>query len=385
MLACLLSAQACGVGFSSETEPAEADAGSAIGVTTTTSGGAGGAGAMGGTGGAGAGTAGGSNESYAFRRNITVPTDAAMPAGFSVFVSLDHATLVSEGKSLPSGDDVRVFFDDGSAMVELHRMVDPGSEWGRADSMVWFKTVEDITADDTRYWLYYGNTSADAPPADGNEVFAFFDPFDDGVLDPSFTVSELGTVSGTNVQEANGVLTITAATSYLWGDVESAVFIHHPFSGDFAVDLKIVDARGQYGAWARLGAVMARPDLSPNPRFHLGCVFEQNATWGTQYRTTVGEDVAGTHLGASGTYPSYAGLLRVGDTTQAFGASNGIDWSPVGGSMTTALPESLLLGIAFANELEGDAGSIDVDWYRVRKATVPDNPVADLGAEESTL
>ena len=84
---------------------------------------------------------------YAYRKKITITAGSAdIPADYSVSVTLDHAALVSAGKSLASGDDLRVAHWDGSSWTELDRVLEPLSAWNDASTQIWFALVDPITA-----------------------------------------------------------------------------------------------------------------------------------------------------------------------------------------------------------------------------------------------
>jgi len=110
---------------------------------------------------------------YDYREQITVQAQDAVTSGYAVPVTFDHAALVAAGKSLASGDDVRVRYWNGSAMVELDRVLDPPSAWNTATTTLWFPLQAAIAASatDANYYLYYGNLSDANPPAYGPNVF----------------------------------------------------------------------------------------------------------------------------------------------------------------------------------------------------------------------
>jgi len=123
--------------------------------------------------------------SYAYRQPLTVTAGTpGAPSGYSVSVAFDHASLVSAGKSQASGNDVRVFYWNGIAWVQLDRVLDSGSTWNSASTKIWFTTQAAIAASgtDSNYYLYYGNPNAANPPANKANVFLFFDDFEDGTL-----------------------------------------------------------------------------------------------------------------------------------------------------------------------------------------------------------
>jgi type II secretory pathway pseudopilin PulG len=110
---------------------------------------------------------------YDYRVPITVRAQNAVGAGYAVAVQLNHASLVAAGKSLASGDDVRVRYWNGSAYSELDRVLDPTSAWNTSSTTLWFALQAPIAAGatDANYFLYYGNLADSNPPAFGPNVF----------------------------------------------------------------------------------------------------------------------------------------------------------------------------------------------------------------------
>src|SRR5262249_53702941 len=88
-------------------------------------------------------------------------------------LTFNHASLVGAGKSLAGGDDVRVRYWSGSAMVELDRVLDPASSWNAAATTIWFRLQAGggAGATGTNYYLFYGNLADANPPAYGPNVF----------------------------------------------------------------------------------------------------------------------------------------------------------------------------------------------------------------------
>src|SRR5271154_2421812 len=67
------------------------------------------------------------NTSWGYRRPIDVTAGSnGTPAGYSVPVTFDHALMVADGRSLISGDDVRIVDGGGD---DLDRVLDTGSSW----------------------------------------------------------------------------------------------------------------------------------------------------------------------------------------------------------------------------------------------------------------
>jgi hypothetical protein len=110
------------------------------------------------------------------RRAIDVVAGSnGVPAGYSLSVTLDHKALVAAGLSLASGDDIRVVRDE----LQLDRALDTGASWSTSATTIWFKTTSAVAANATvRYWVYYGNPSAAAPPQDPTKVFLYSEGFE---------------------------------------------------------------------------------------------------------------------------------------------------------------------------------------------------------------
>jgi hypothetical protein len=150
---------------------------------------------------------------YAYRKKMTITAGTDdIPAGYSVSVTFDHAALVSAGKSLASGDDLRVVHWDGSSWTEIDRAVDPLSTWNNGSTKIWFALVDPITASnsDGTYYLHYGYSSAVSPPDEWANVFMVGDDFNDGALTSGLTTSSAGTAS---ISETGGEAFIDLGTN----------------------------------------------------------------------------------------------------------------------------------------------------------------------------
>ncbi|MCX6737708.1 MAG: DUF2341 domain-containing protein, partial [Candidatus Parcubacteria bacterium] len=120
------------------------------------------------------------NTSFAYRQKITVTAGSTTaPTGYTTNIIIDHATLVTNGKSLSSGNDMRIAYWNGSGWVELDRVLLKGSNWNISTTTILFKTQAEITAssNDDNYYLYYGNSGADTPPTNANNVYDFYEDF----------------------------------------------------------------------------------------------------------------------------------------------------------------------------------------------------------------
>jgi hypothetical protein len=144
------------------------------------------------------------NSNYGFRRLITITNNAAssISAGYSVLMTFDTASLVSAGKMLPNGNDLRIVNWNGSAWIELDRDVVTGT-MNTGATQVWFKAQANIGPSPSAtndYYLYYGNPSAGSPPANKSNVYLWFDDFNrpnepNITVEPAYSQTNGGTWS----------------------------------------------------------------------------------------------------------------------------------------------------------------------------------------------
>ena len=118
------------------------------------------------------------NVNYSYRRQITIVNNIVLTldAGYSVCVTINTTSLVSAGKMLSTGNDLRIVYQPGSSLTELDReVIDMNGNFTR----VWFKNQATIEANglNRNYYLYYGNPSAGSPPANRSNVYLWFDDF----------------------------------------------------------------------------------------------------------------------------------------------------------------------------------------------------------------
>ncbi|HNV71374.1 MAG TPA: hypothetical protein PKO06_16850, partial [Candidatus Ozemobacteraceae bacterium] len=128
------------------------------------------------------------NPRWQYRRQLTIAnrSTSTLPTRYEIAFSFDHAALITAGKSLPSGDDIRIVYDNGTAFQEIPRYLDPmQSAWASSTTTIWFPLQEPLgpaPAATQRYTLYYGASIMDAalPPANPANVFIFSDDCENG-------------------------------------------------------------------------------------------------------------------------------------------------------------------------------------------------------------
>ena len=187
------------------------------------------------------------DEAYNFRRQLTVENQSAvdgLPVKYSVQLILDSASLIAAGRMLETCNDLRLTFFDGIAQTELDRHIE---DCNTDHTRVWFGLQRPIGASgqDTRYYLYYGSVEAGSPPANGMNVFLYYEDWEQGTdhwtsaggLDPGDTgtmgltvINALDWVSPDNSQQFpvkagggdafSGFIPVMPSTGYalsVWG------------------------------------------------------------------------------------------------------------------------------------------------------------------------
>ena len=106
--------------------------------------------------------------SYAYRRRIVVAAGSSpVPARYSLRVVVDHAALVSAGKSQANGADLRVVCSGASQS----RLVDRFWAANTSSTTVWFAHPDAVAAaaSNEACLLYYGNPTATEPPSGASD------------------------------------------------------------------------------------------------------------------------------------------------------------------------------------------------------------------------
>lgn len=146
---------------------------------------------------------------YSYKTQITIYNNSTstLPSGYSVKLILNHYSLVQSGKSLSSGDDVRIVYWNGTGYVELDRINETVWNTSNTTAEIWFETQSNIPAgnSDGNYYVYYGNDSPGTPPSNRSNIYSLWDDF--ASLNTSiWDTSGTPTVSG-------GVLNLTNNTA----------------------------------------------------------------------------------------------------------------------------------------------------------------------------
>ncbi len=283
------------------------------------------------------------NCAWQYQMPITVTNaGSTVVSNYQVSITVNTAALVSAGKMLASGDDIR--FTDGSC-TDLPYWIESGMN--TIATKIWIKVNSIPASGFTTIKMFYGNSSATAASS-GTATFLFFDDFPGSSVDPAMwnTVingSSTITVSGGNVS----FNTMSSATSAVLESVSSYA------GGPYYSEMNVVSATG---TWPHLAQGNGGLYTSTNG----ACMFT---------------DLTSMYLGDTHGSPYYSAGFS---TSTSVGAVTGI-WSFVrnsvntnaqwpGGSLTsTTLPvpagdQSTPFGL-----LNSGAGTLVVDWIRGRE------------------
>lgn len=150
------------------------------------------------------------NTQFLYRRRITIINNATLTLekNYTVCVTLDTASLVSAGKMLSDGSDLRIVYLSGDNWIELDREV---IHMNTTTTQIWFATQTPIepSQSDENYYIYYGNPSAVNPPEDKNRIYLLWDDFSGTSLDGDKWASAAG--SGGSVSVSGGILSVDRA------------------------------------------------------------------------------------------------------------------------------------------------------------------------------
>jgi hypothetical protein len=115
---------------------------------------------------------------------VTNPGSSSLPAGYTISFELNHAALVTGGRSLANGADVRIAYWNGLNWTEIDRAADLSTGWNSPTTRIWFKTQAELPAGggDTGYYLCYGYLAASLPGYEPHPVIVERKPLRDKLL-----------------------------------------------------------------------------------------------------------------------------------------------------------------------------------------------------------
>lgn len=133
------------------------------------------------------------NSTWQYRRPITITENSGNTlSNYQVGITLDTASLISDGKMNSDCSDIR--FIDSDNTTELSYWIESGCN--STSTKIWVK-IPSIPANSTKtIYMYYGNPSATSQ-SNGDNVFIFFDDFESGSLSKWDSTGSWSVVSDT--------------------------------------------------------------------------------------------------------------------------------------------------------------------------------------------
>jgi hypothetical protein len=315
------------------------------------------------------------NSSYDWRTPIAVASGGpAVPAGYSVSLTLDHAALVSAGKARAGGNDVRVLHWDGAAWTQLDRVLQEGSAWNSASTIIWFKTQAAIPAGglDDNYFLYYGNPAPGGPPASPGNVFAFYDTFPGAALGASYTVLR-PPAAGWSV--GGGLLNVNQDPNEdFWGAINTAPLFHIAApAGDFEAQVR---QAGRPTANGHTGGILAYQDddnYIANYHDNIG------GTESLEYVREAAASPTGQTQGVNSN-PLYLRIRKLGTSYTGYDSTDGgLSFAQVGTPQVITLGPIRIGLTAFS--FSANVRTMNFDNFRVRSLISPE-PTSGVGSED---
>ena len=262
---------------------------------------------------------------------------ATMLTNYQVSVTVNTQALVTAGKMISTGDDIR-FSDTGC--VNLPYWIESGMN--TVATVIWIKVDTIPASGSATIYLYYGNPAATAA-ASGTSTFIFFDDFLGSSVDPLMwnTVTDFGTLS-----VGGGNVSFTATTAVLLESVNS-------YPGPYYSEMNVVSATGTWPNIAQ--GDLGNYNLTGSAMFMDGSAVTMCMSNTVSTPEYSGSTLINVPLGATTGIWSYART-----------ATNGVGAWP-GGTMTTpglAVPsgnQSTAFGC-----LNGGVSTLVVDWIRGR-------------------
>jgi autotransporter-associated beta strand protein len=160
-----------------------------------------------------------------------------------------------------------------------------------------------------------------------------------GVVSSPWNSTDIGSVGLAGTAYDNGTtFTVEGSGSDIWGTSDEFHFVYQTLTGDGVIIAQVASLTDTNG-WAKVG-VMFRNSLSDSDQYALESITPGNGS-AFQYRTTSGDDAAGTSGDSGPAAPYWVKLVWQGDTITGYRSSDGNTWVE-DGSETIAFTNSTI-------------------------------------------
>lgn len=316
--------------------------------------------------------------SYRYRQRLFIFSSNALSAGYAARVNVDHQDLVTRGRSLANGDDVRlVRHGPFGTTTEIDRALDGGSSWNSVQSSVWFRIASSLPAGTTEssHYLYYGNSSAGSAPMDGKNIFTYADSFSSAGLS-GITNETIGSAGSCQISIVSMALQISAqSTTEISSTSDSVCQAAVAVVGDFVADVRTGSTTGTIPSTGQTGGLMARASTAADAV--LTAIAPRSASSVSIQRSSAADTATNTTQSSS----SYQRIRRIGNGVNLGISSDGISYTNVHNQSFASLPAVLLVGPFLGAGVSAAPHSVSIQWLRIRPA-VEQEPVVSLSAAE---
>ncbi len=292
-----------------------------------------------------------------YKRSLTVTNQSALTyVGMQVKLSINTAAIVSAGKMNAAGNDIR--FTDASCNL-LPYWIESGMN--TSNTVIWIKTTS-LSPGASTVFMYYGNNNAPAA-ANGSNTFDLFDDFSAPTLDASkWTVQSSSgsyTLSGGNISintGSNGNQTFKSIASFSTTNT------------NYYSEMNVLGHSGNWPSIAQLNA----------GTFNGQAMFAEGGTNMHCNNTSAGCNTY-TSFFRNTTLVNGIGIWKMG---WAGNTDFRNSWPGGSANYTSVGSPASFINVAFGVLCSG-AGSLVVDWIRLRKFAVAGDPVVTSGSEIS--
>ncbi|PYU73062.1 MAG: hypothetical protein DMG49_06730, partial [Acidobacteria bacterium] len=189
-------------------------------------------------------------------------------------------------------------------------------------------------------------------------------------------VGQVGTTGSATF--ANGVFTVKGTGQQIYGTADSFNFAYQPLSGDGSIVARVASISP---ATATPG-VLIRNSLDPSDMSAFAAYYQSTAY--LNYRTTTGGSSSQASAPA-GTLPSWLKLTRGDSTLSAFTSSDGVNWAPIGTTLTINMGQNVYVGLAVYSGNTSVLATATFDNVSVNSAAAPAPLISSVSATTGSV
>ena len=194
-----------------------------------------------------------------------------------------------------------------------------------------------------------------------------------------WTASDIGAPSLAGSSSFSyGVYTVTGSGNDIWNASDQFQYVSQPASGNTTI-VATVTSQGNTNPWAKAG-VMIRASSAANTAF-VGVFQTPGNGVAMQWRDNSGQPnwTPGPRISGNAVIK----LVRVGDVFTGFASNDGTSWTTIG-SVTIAMPSSLLAGLAVTSHNTGLLSTATFESVAVSSIAAPSAPTSLVGSVASS-